>query len=189
MGLSIVTPPTAEPVTLAEAKAQCRVKHSDEDALIQQLTVAATRHIERTLSLALMARTYRLTLDQFADSIELPRGPVQSVTSVEYLDADGVSQALPSNYYSTDLVSPSAWLVRNRDSSWPTVLDGVNAVSVTYIAGFDELPAEYADLKHAILLLIGHWYANREAVNVGTSVTELPMAVDALIQPYRKVLV
>ena len=41
----------------------------------------------------------------------------------------------------------------------------------------------------AILLLIGHFYANREAVNVGNIVTQMPLAVDALMQPYRRVMV
>lgn len=36
----------------------------------------------------------------------------------------------------------------------------------------------------AMLLLIGHWYANRESVVVGLTASELPMAVKALISPY-----
>lgn len=45
------------------------------------------------------------------------------------------------------------------------------------------LPGE--DVKAAMLLLIGHWYANREAVNIGNITTEIPFAVEALLQPYR----
>lgn len=41
------------------------------------------------------------------------------------------------------------------------------------------------DIRAAMLLLIGHWYSNREAVGVGVSVTEVPFAVEALLQPYR----
>jgi hypothetical protein len=41
------------------------------------------------------------------------------------------------------------------------------------------------DITTAMLLLIGHWYANRESVVVGTITSELPMAVEALIAPYR----
>lgn len=41
------------------------------------------------------------------------------------------------------------------------------------------------DMVTAMLLLIGHWYANRESVVVGSISTELPMAVAALIDPYR----
>lgn len=41
------------------------------------------------------------------------------------------------------------------------------------------------DLTTAMLLLIGHWYENREAVAMGTIATQVPMAVEALITPYR----
>lgn len=41
------------------------------------------------------------------------------------------------------------------------------------------------DVKAAMLLLIGHWYANREAVNIGNITSAVPFAVEALLQPYR----
>lgn len=41
------------------------------------------------------------------------------------------------------------------------------------------------DIRMAMLLLIGHWYANREAVSIGETASEVPMAVSALLQSYR----
>lgn len=41
------------------------------------------------------------------------------------------------------------------------------------------------DVEQAILLLVGHWFANREAVVVGTIATTMPMAVERLLM-YRK---
>ncbi|HHQ6553286.1 TPA: head-tail connector protein [Serratia fonticola] len=41
------------------------------------------------------------------------------------------------------------------------------------------------DVVSAMLLLIGHWYANRETVNIGNITSELPFATTALLQPYR----
>lgn len=41
------------------------------------------------------------------------------------------------------------------------------------------------DVKAAMLLLIGHWYANRETVSVGQTSVEVPFAVESLLQPYR----
>lgn len=188
MGLSIITPPTAEPVSLEEAKAQVRVTHDAEDAFIQSLIVAATRHVEKVLGLSLMTRTYRLTLDRFSDYIELPRGPVQSVTAVGYIDESGDTQTAATSLYSTDLASSRQWIVRNSGSSWPTTLSGVNAVTVEYVAGYDELPGELADLKRAILLLVGWWFFNREAASEKPA-QEVPLAFDALIQTYRRVMV
>lgn len=55
-------------------------------------------------------------------------------------------------------------------------------------AGYSEDPDSILlteDVKAAMLLLIGHWYANRETVIVGDTVAEVPFAVEALLQPYR----
>ncbi|UBM27185.1 head-tail connector protein [Pseudomonas sp. p1(2021b)] len=41
------------------------------------------------------------------------------------------------------------------------------------------------DVEQAVLLLVGHWYANREAVAVGTIATAMPLAVERLLW-YRK---
>lgn len=185
MGLSIITPPTVWPVTLEEAKAQVRVRHDDEDAYLTSLIKAATRYVERTLSLSIAAQTWKLTLDSFSDYIELPRGPVTAVTGIEYVDEAGETQTASEALYTTDLSSSRQWIVRNSDATWPDVIDGVNAVSITYAAGMDLAPD---DLKHAILLLIGHFYANREAAT-DKPVVEVPLAVDALLQTYRTVLV
>lgn len=185
MGLTLLTAPTVWPVTLEEARAHCRVRSNDEDALIQGYIRAATKMIELSLGISIATQTWKLTLDEFSNAIELPRGPVLSVDSVEYYDAEGAAQTVSTALYTADLSSDPQWVVLNSDEAWPDVLDGVNAVSVTYTAGM----IEDEDLRHAILLLIGHWHGNREAVNVGSSVTSMPFAVEALMQPYRKMFV
>lgn len=188
MGLSVVTPPTAYPVTLEEARAHLRVIATDDDALILSLVRSATAYVERQLDMALMQRTLKLTLDAFTDAIELPRGPVTEVVSVDYVDGDGAPQTAASSLYSTDLISRSQWVILNSDASWPTTLSAANAVSITYKAGFVTLPEYYHDLKAAILFLVGHWFANREAV-IDRAANEVPLTVDAILQPYRPMLV
>lgn len=185
MGLTLLTPPTEWPVSVDDAKVHLRVTHADEDTYIEGLIKAATRYVEQSLSMSIAEQTWLLTLDSFTDYIELPRGPVISVASVEYVDGDGASQTADAELYTLDLTSRSQWVVLNSGSSWPTTLEGVNAVSVTYTAGMENVPD---DIRHAILLLIGHWFAVRETVNVGNVVSEVPFAVEALLQNYRWVL-
>ena len=60
---------------------------------------------------------------------------------------------------------------------------------MTYQAGYASNDAVPASLRHAALLLIGHWYENREAVNVGNIVQDVPLAYDALISAYRVLMV
>lgn len=63
--LLLVTPPAAEPVSLAEAKAHLRVDISDDDALINALIVAARRSVELITGQRLMAQTWQYFLDRY----------------------------------------------------------------------------------------------------------------------------
>ncbi|MEH6641401.1 head-tail connector protein [Vreelandella glaciei] len=42
------------------------------------------------------------------------------------------------------------------------------------------------DITVAMLLMIGHWYINREAVVIGTITATLPLAVESILWPYRR---
>lgn len=180
MGQTLVTPPASFPVTLAEAKAQCRVRHSDEDTFINGLIAAATQHVEKQIGRAIIAQTWRLTLDQFSTAIRLPLSPLIAVDAVEYSDTAGITQTASASLYTVDNTSEPGWVVLNQDAEWPETIDAVGAVRITYQAGYATVPAP---IKHAILLLIGHWFENREAV--GEQMQALPMAVDALLVNYR----
>lgn len=181
MGLTLVTAAASYPVTLAEAKAQCRVTSSDEDTKLNDFIAAATDYVEQYLGRSIISQTWRLTLDKFSDTILLPRGPVQSVSSIKYDDANGAEQTLAGAVYTLDSASDPQWVVRNSDSSWPTINDAVNSVRIEYVAGYAAVPAS---IKHAILLIIGQWYDNREAVAPSSMATP-EHAVRALLSNYR----
>ena len=98
MAITIVTPPLALPVTVAEAKAYARIDFDDADALIESLIGAARDHLEQATGRTFVQTTYQLTLDAFpCDEIALPRSPVLSVASVKYYDRDGVLQTLATS--------------------------------------------------------------------------------------------
>jgi uncharacterized phiE125 gp8 family phage protein len=179
MGYRLITAPESLPVTLAEAKAQLRVDHTDEDALITRLVKAATAYLDgRTgiLGRCLVTQTWELTLDAFpAEEIELPLGPVQSVTSVKYVDTAGVTQTVPEADYYLDNASISAWVMPQIE--WPDTMEAANAVTVRYVAG--TAPAAVPDaLRHAILVMVSAWYDKRAA-------GDMPLAAGALIAPHR----
>lgn len=160
MGLSLITPAAGSPVTLAEAKAVCGIEGSAHDALLALLMPAAVDHLAEWLGTPLGVAGYRLTLDGFSDAIELPKGPVNAVSAVGYLDAASAPQVVSPAVYSLDLVNTPQWVVRNSDASWPTVLDAVNVVTVDFTAGYGATIALPAGLKLAVLGLIKHWFEN-----------------------------
>lgn len=185
MGLKLKTGPTSSPITLAEAKAQCRVEITEthEDSLIQGYIDAATSYLDAQgyLGRAIMTQTWLLYLDVFSDAITLPMGPVQSVTSIKYYDENDVLQTLDADSYSVDIVSDPQWVVRTTAANWPIVASGINNVIIEFVAGDDVAPAA---IKQAILLLVAQWYANRE--NAGAAMQEMPHAVTALLTNYRR---
>jgi uncharacterized phiE125 gp8 family phage protein len=169
-------------ITLAEAKAHVRVEagYADEDDLIQALINTAILTTEHRTRRSLRSREEVLVLDSWATPIHLPWWPVQAVTEIAYTAPDGTEQTLPG--YSLDFRQIPANVTSYPSSSWPEAKDKPMAITVKAQVGYVEIPA---DLKSAALLLIGHLYDNREAVVIGTIPSEVPLAYESLIQPYR----
>lgn len=184
MGLTLITQPASFPVTLAEAKSHCRVEDASEDSTVSGLIAAATDYVEQYTGKAIMSQTWRLTLDEFADSILLPKNPVQSVTSIKYYDVLGDIQTLPTDFYTADTVSDPAWLVLNSDKTLPDTMEGVNAVRIEFIAGYTTVPPS---IKHAILMLVAQWFDHRAAVS-DKAIIAVPHAVEALLTNYRNLM-
>jgi uncharacterized phiE125 gp8 family phage protein len=185
MAWKLVTAPTSEPVTVAEAKAHLRVDLSDDDVLIESLITAARVHIEDATSRALITQTWRINLDDWPPCgyLCLPRPPLQSVTSVVYTDSAGTAATLSASKYAADTDSEPGRIVLNCGQTWPvTTLATSNPIVITYIAGYGAAAAVPQQLKQAILLLLGHWYENREGSIVGSGgVSPIPFAIDSLI--------
>jgi uncharacterized phiE125 gp8 family phage protein len=182
MGLKRTVEPSDMPVTLGEAKAQCRVLHDDEDQLLEDLIAAATSMVEDYLGRSLTTQTWRLTLDAFSDAIILPRGPVQSIASFTYLDASGASQTVPGATYAFDADADPQAVRRQPSASWPQPGDRINPVTITYVAGYSVVPAA---IRQAILMLVATWFANRETLLTGSIVAEMPFSAMALLENHR----
>ncbi len=182
MGLKLKTAPTVEPVSLTEAKLHCRVDHTTEDTLITSLITTARIFCEKQQNRALITQTWEMYLDGFPckDYIEIPLPPLQSVTSVTYYDTEDN----PETFTDFDTVTERfvGSIVLKYGKMWPqTILRPSNAVVVEFIAGYGLAVAVPQNVKQAMLLLIGHWYMNRESVMVGSVSKPLEMAVGALL--------
>lgn len=179
---SITTPAAAEPVTLEEAKAHLRVDGSDEDALIEGVIAAARAHVEAYCAVPFATQTIEAKCDGFADFSRLPVAPVQSVGAITYLDTAGAPQTLSADVYELRADGLEASIVLKYGQTWPAVQPG-SRITMVAVVGYAAAPE---DVKQALLLLIGHWYEHREAVNIGNIVTAVPMAVDALLCNHRR---
>lgn len=170
---------------LATAKAHLRIEadETDEDPLIEAYLAASIDQVEQAIGLNLSERAVRGTAPGFDPAgVRLFRGPVQSIEGVEYDASDGTVAQL-EDYR---LIEGSALLLPAFSASWPATMDGPGTVRVDYIAGYPEgeLPA---GLKQAVLMLMAHYFANREAAVTGTIATTIPIGVEMLLGPYRPI--
>lgn len=187
MGLTLVTPPIGEPVTLADAKAHLRVDGTDDDALITALITSARRQAEHLTGRALLTQSWKLTLEAFpADSLDLPYPPLQSVGSISFLDSAGVRQTLAVADYQTITDEMVGRVVPAYGKCWPACRVVPGAVEVEFTVGYGLAAAVPQDITAWMLLAIGTLYMQRETVIVGSAVGELPRAFwDGLLDPYR----
>lgn len=183
MSIQRITAPAAEPVSLAEAKAHLRVEVSTDDALIGALITAAREAVEHELERSLITQIWEQVLDAFPVAFVLPRGPVDSIVSVKYLDLDGVEQTLDPSGYVMDNTSDPAYLVPAYNAAWPETRATINAVRVRYTTGYGAAGSDVpAAIRQWMLLQIGAMYDNRAAA--GVQVFALPYA-DRLLDRYR----
>jgi uncharacterized phiE125 gp8 family phage protein len=204
MGLRRVTGPEASPVTLEQAKLQCKVDSDDEDELIQIHLDAAIGELdgaEGQLNRALMTQTWILGLDGFPGQIRrhgdgersgarrhkrrlvLPLAPLQSVAGITYLDSCGVRQTLDPTAYVVS-PGPAGVILPALGQCWPYTAEFEDAVEVEFTAGYEDADSVPAGIKAAILLLVAHFYKHREAVvgvDARDSSAELPLGFSHVV--------
>ena len=186
MNWSIQTRPTTPVLSAEEMLLHLRVDTTEESSFVERLLQAAESWVEEYTGRSLFTQTWLYTCASFSDQIRLPRAaPLQSVTHVKYYDLSNVLQTVSTSIYTvrTDSEIGSVDLVNTQ--SWPSSV-GVraDAVRITYVTGWDDAANVPAPLKHAIGLLVGHWFLNREAVG-GSDLASLPLGVEALCAPWR----
>ncbi len=187
--LTTTTGPATEPLTRSEAKDHLQIPSSESghDATIDTLIAAARGAVEDRIERQLVTATLKLQLDRFPAGSSpqlMPRGGLQSVGSITYTDTAGDVQTLSSANYivatgrDPGIITPAYALV------WPDTRRIINAVTINFDCGYGAASAAPDSIKRALLLLIGHWFADREAVVVGTITAELPLGVKHLLAPY-----
>lgn len=180
MPLIVTVPPTETPVTLEDAKEQCRITAGDDtqNTLIDRLLQTAVSDIEGATGALLSAQTVRLDMDGFpCGDIDLTTYPVASITSVKYDDSSNVERTLVANTdYWVSLGGRYPKIV--PVNPWPSTYDGKpNTVRITMVCGYTaDTPS---DLCHAILLRVEGLFTGEDT----------SMAVNALMFRHRRLKV
>jgi len=156
--------PTFEPVTLAQAKKQLELpaELADHDDHVSRLIELAREQVENDTSLVLPQATYVWKFDEWpVEDFIMNRRPVQSVTSITYVDNSGSVQTVSSSLYELDTyrVDPSIRL--KYDQTWPTARGHENDIVITAVCGHSSASLIPVMARHACLLIIAREFTER----------------------------
>jgi uncharacterized phiE125 gp8 family phage protein len=159
--LRVVTPPTSEPVTIAEAKMQLHIGASDDahDTELAAFIAAAREEWERDTSAALINRTIEHRLPRFESIVSFTVLPVVSIESVTYIDSNGDEQTVDDSQYYLDVDQ----LRFVNGFSKPAIADRSEAVRIQYVAGYGNDSKFCPELdRMAIKLNLAYRFENRD---------------------------
>lgn len=185
--LVLSSEPSTAPLSVADAKRHLNIDISADDTLLRNYITAARRHVEEITGRQLITATWVLYMDVWpATTIVLPRPPLQSVTSIQYVDTNGDTQTWSDDNYRVDDDMVPARITEAWGETWPTIRDVTQAITITFVTGYGDNASDVpSDMVQAIKLLVGHYYENRESVVVGGVPRRIPDTVKALLSPYR----
>lgn len=195
-------------MSLADAKLHLRVDFTDDDTLITALISAARQAAEMLTGRQIVTARWKLVLDSFpgpslmgsfaysaagdpfslpGHAILLPKSPLASVVSIQYLDMSGTWQTMPATDYTVDAACEPARITPVFGKIWPISLPQIGAVGVTFDAGYGPPASVPEGIKAWMKLRIDSLYNHRGETAVVTGRLESMPYVDRLLDPFRVV--
>lgn len=190
--MRVITPPAAEPLTLAQVKEQLGIETSDtaSDAVITRRIIEARQYAENYMQRALITQTQEIRLDCFPVSrygeIKLPYPNLLTVVHIKYIDTNGDLQTIDPADYEADTYSFLGEVRPNYGTCWPTARQEKNAVRIQYTCGYGATYAAVPELlREALMLWVGHLLNFQPQAESGLSnVTRPPFFVANILDNY-----
>jgi len=188
MSNELAIAPTAWPVAIEELRAHCRLDPdlADQDGRLAAFLEAAVVHAERFTGRQIVTATRIERLDGFPGSggtIRPGFPPLASVTSLEYVDTAGDTQALVEGTdFDVDAACAPARIRPSWGQAWPATRVRMNAVTLTYVCGTapEDVPEP---IRLAIAQIVADWFRDRESL-AERPPQALPAAGERLLRPY-----
>ncbi len=163
MNIERTASPVNSAVTDALVEQQLFLDSGESPLLVANAIASATDFVERDTDRSLITQTWTMTLDQFpinrGETIYIPKGKIQSITSLAYIDGDGAPQTLDEN---TDFTVTSIG-TENRVipiGGWPSTSTDLNdVVTLVWISGYGDDDTDIPGwAKRAVLLKVQEAY-------------------------------
>lgn len=203
MRLKLAIAPTVEPITVADLETHSRlgsgyIASLSETAAAGIFIAAVRQRCEAITRRQLINATWDLILDGFPGGrtpIEIPLPPLQSITSITYMDTDGATRTLSSSLYRV-IGSESAPITPKCQPGkvltivgevWPATQEDIETVTIRFTCGYGAAGAAVPEgIKNWILLNVANLWENRETVIIGKG-TEFDFSslADGLLEDFR----
>jgi len=207
------TNPATEVATVAEMDTFLRgdnVLESVDGPLLETLIQAAREYAEEFTRRAFITQTWTAYMDRWpqtkdplgwwdgvregsitmgqANSIELPIGPLQSVTSVSTFDDDNTETTFDAANYFLNTTRTPGEIILNTGATWPVFTRNRNGVKVVYVCGYGDNATDVpAPLRTAVKMLAAHWYENREFTKTQSDMNQAvaPIHLQSILNRYK----
>jgi uncharacterized phiE125 gp8 family phage protein len=178
-------------VSLAEAKVQCRVDHSDDDARLAAIVAAACAMIDGPTqragaALAPQRWRYHVAGPSSDGKLWLDVAPARALHALAYYNPAGTLVNANLAEWSLQSDEESWAYVVPVSGAWPALANRWDALQVEWEAGQANVALVPPELSQAALLLARHWYDNTSAVIAGSISKEIEFGVETLINTARR---
>ena len=188
MRISLKTAPATEPVTAATVR-QLALPGVPAalDAEIEAIIPTARQMIENEANSGLITQSWYRWYDwHFPCRMELPWGPLQSITAITYTDGNGDTQTLSTDIYTADPDGDPAAVFLAYNQVWPVTRCVQKAVRVEYVAGYGDDAVDVPEaLRHAVAVMTAELFNNREAT-APVALQQVPWGIKQLIGRYKR---
>lgn len=188
MALQLRTGPATEPVSLADAKSFLKVDGTDDDFLITSLITAARVYIETGTGKILVNEEWSFFKDKWPSKniLHLPLAPLVSIDAIHLHHEGGTYDVVPEEAYELDLVSRPGRLKWRETPEITATVRQFNHIEVRFTAGHGGAATDVPkDLIEAQMMLIAHWYEQREPIGFGGTFNEVPSTITAILANHK----
>lgn len=151
-------------------------------------SITSVKYLDQAAYDAAYDAAYTAAYDaEFMSSADVDLATAAGVAAGTVAGDAAIEVTVAPTDYELDVYAQPARLQLAYGASWPTARSQANSVKVRYVAGYTApgaSPQPYPlpkVAKAAMLLMLGHLFKNREAVNVTAQAMEVPLGVQALL--------
>ena len=159
-------------LTTTEVNAHLKTNYTDiaTDVYMSLLVKTVQKVAEKYTGRDFLTKTWLCLANGWTDYIQLRRSPLQSITSITYINKDEVTQTLDSSKFDILERTEYSSIVFNSNMDYPTLSDKPQPITIEFLDGYGTEADIPQDLKLAMLQHLAMLWENRgDCVNCDTN--------------------